>query len=52
MKLLETMTHPDYPTPNTATETREAARIILVDDDWMVPLIYSNKLDVKLNQVV
>jgi len=46
MKLLKIITHPDYPTPEIETHTREAARVVLVDEDGMVPLIYSSKLDV------
>jgi len=46
MKLLKTLTHPEYPTPDIETVTREAARVVLMDKDEMVPLIYSSKLDV------
>jgi len=46
MKLIKTLTHPEYPTLGIETQTREAARVILVDEDGMVPLIYSSKLDV------
>jgi len=46
MKLLKTITHPEYPTPNIETHMREAARVVLVDEDGMAPLIYSSKLDV------
>jgi len=41
MKLLNTLTHPEYPTPDIEIVTREAARIVLVDDNGMIPLIYS-----------
>lgn len=43
MKLLKTMTYPGFPEVGIETITREAARIVLVDDDWMVPLVYSSK---------
>lgn len=33
MKLLKTLTHPDYPTPDIETVTREAARVVLVDEN-------------------
>jgi len=46
MKLLKTITHPDYPTPGIETHTREAARVVLVDEDGMIPMIYSRKYDV------
>ena len=46
MKLLKTIKHPEYPTPGIETHTREAARVVLLDEDGMVPLIYSSKLDV------
>jgi len=52
MKLLKTLIHPEYPTPNIETVTREAARVVLVDENGMVPLIYSSKLDVyKMEEV-
>jgi len=46
MKLLKTITHPEYPTPDIETHTREAARVVLADEDGMIPLIYSSKMDV------
>jgi 8-oxo-dGTP diphosphatase len=46
MKLLKTITHPDFPTPWVEIVTREAARIILVDINGMMPFIYSSEGDV------
>ena len=46
MKLLKTFTHPDFPTLGVEIDTREAARIVLVDDNNHVPLIYSRKHDI------
>jgi len=40
------MTYPGFPETGIDTITREAARIVLVDKNGMVPLIYSSKLDV------
>jgi len=45
MKLLKTFTHPDFPTPGIETTTREAARVVLVDENGLVPLMYSAKHD-------
>jgi hypothetical protein len=42
MKLLKTMTYPGFPEAGIETITREAARIVLVDDDGMVPLVYAS----------
>ena len=46
MKLLKTITHPEYPTLDIETHTREAARVVLVDENEMIPMIYSRKYDV------
>ncbi len=45
MKLLKTITHPDFPTPGIETVTREAARIVLVDEDGLCPILYVGKFD-------
>lgn len=37
------MTYPGFPETGIDTITREAARIVLVDEDGMVPLVYSRK---------
>lgn len=37
------MTYSGFPEAGIETITREAARIVLVDDDGMVPLVYSGK---------
>ena len=42
MKLLKTITHPDFPTPGIEIVERFAARIVLVDEDGMVPLVYAS----------
>jgi hypothetical protein len=41
MKLLKTMTYPGFPVPEIETITREAARIVLVDDEGMNPIVYA-----------
>lgn len=46
MKLLKTFTHPDFPTTGIEIDTRKAARIILVDKDGLVPLLYWRAQDV------
>lgn len=46
MKLLKTITHPDFPTPNIEIDTREAARIVLVDSDGNFPIIYTTRYDI------
>ena len=46
MKLLKTITHPDFPTPGIEIATREAARIVLVDEDGLCPILYVDKFDV------
>jgi len=43
MKQLKTFTYPWYPTPNIKTWTRRAARIVLIDSNRMIPLIYTSK---------
>lgn len=46
MKLLKTITHPDFPTQGIEIADRFAARVILMDENGMVPMIYSRKYDV------
>ena len=46
MKLLQEIIHPDFPTIGKQLDKRSAARIILIDNDWKVPLLYSSKYDI------
>jgi nicotinamide riboside kinase len=46
MKTLKTISHPDYPTANIEILKREAARVILIDENAMTPMMYSKKYDV------
>ena len=45
MKLLKTITHPDFPIPKIRIQKRESVRIVLIDHERKIPVIHATKFD-------
>lgn len=46
MQLIKEIIHPDFPTPGLEIDTRSAARILLIDSDGNMPLLYTSIYDI------
>lgn len=45
MKLLKTFIDPKYPESEYDLQTREAARVIVIDEIWLIPIVYVKNYD-------
>jgi len=45
MKLLKTFSDPIYPESWFPMQTREAARVVIVDENWLIPIVYAENYD-------
>lgn len=45
MELLKTFTDPVYPEPEYEIQNRPAARVVIVDENWLIPIVHAENYD-------
>lgn len=45
MKLIKEFLDSEFPTQNSKNITREAVRIVMIDDQWLTPIIYASVME-------